>query len=411
MLQPTTDFPAFRFSDTLRRIAAEHGTPTYVYFETIIRERVQQLRAMVAGLPAHLHYAMKANYTPAVLRVLLEEGFGVDAVSPGEMALALRLGWQPENVLFSPNFMSDEEMHEAHECGVLLNIGELSRLERYGQAYPGSRVCVRINPQIGGGHHAHVVTAGETAKFGIPVAEAEDVKAVAARYDLRIVGLHQHIGSGILDTPLLWQAMHVLLEIAPDFTDLEFLNFGGGFGTPYRPDEAPISVEAFQRDVTEPLRAVLADQGRPISVIFEPGRFLVAESGVLLTKVTAIKPTQARTFAGTDSGFNHLVRPTMYGAYHAITNLSHPDGPPHRYDVAGNICESGDLFARDRVLPELREGDLLALRDAGAYGFSMASTYNLRPLPSEVFVHPDGTLTLIRRRKAAGELIDEVLSA
>ena len=399
------------YADALLEATERFGTPTYVYAERTIRRQCAQLRQHLDGLPAKLLYAMKANTSPAVLRIIRDEGFGLDAVSPAELALALRLGFAPGDILFSANNMTEEEMDAAHESGVLLNIGELSRLEAYGRAYPGADVCVRLNPKIGAGHHEHVITAGERSKFGIPVEKTSDVQRIARAHGLRIVGLHQHIGSGILDGARLWQAISVLLNAAPDFPDVRFINVGGGLGIPYRPDEQPLQAANFQATVAEPLQAFAREHlGADVQFWFEPGRYLVAEAGVLLVRVNTLKTAYGRVYAGTDSGMGHLVRPTVYGAYHAVTNLSNPDGPLRTYDVAGNICESGDLFAKGRPIQEIREGDVLAILDAGAYGMAMASEYNLRPLPAEVLISSDGTLHLTRRRVSPIELAERLLA-
>lgn len=396
--------------DALLRIAEAHGTPTYVYAEDVLRRQVARLRRHLEGLPLQLLYAMKANASPAVLRVLQSEGLGIDAVSPAELMLALHAGFAPERILFSANNMTDAEMEAAHASGVLLNLGELSRLERYGRAHPGSAVCVRVNPQVGGGHHDHVITAGERSKFGVPVEQLGEARAIAARHGLRVVGLHQHIGSGILDSDTFWKAIRVLLGAAAAFPDLRFLNFGGGLGVAYRPGDPGLDLDNFRGAIVQPLldfRA--AHPSRDLTFWFEPGRYLVAEAGVLLVRVNTLKPTPTRTFAGTDSGMGHLVRPAIYGAYHALYNLSNPDGPPQTYDVTGNICESGDVFARERAVQEIREGDVLAVLDAGAYGMAMASEYNLRPRPAEVLLQADGTFRLARRRLTDRELVDRLL--
>ncbi|ARA92800.1 diaminopimelate decarboxylase [Rhodothermaceae bacterium RA] len=396
--------------DVLRAVADTFGTPTYVYHAPTIRDRIGRLRRHLTGVPVRLLYAMKANSHPAILQIMREEGLGFDAVSPGELLLALRLGVEPDRILFSANNMTDEEMHLAHEHGVLLNIGELSRLEKFGRAYPGSAVCVRLNPQVGAGHHEHVVTAGARSKFGIPVEQTDRIRALADAHGLRIVGLHHHIGSGILHTAHFWEAARVLLEAARPFEGLRFINLGGGLGIPYRPDEAPLDLDNFRDALMAPLRSFHAEYGAPaLTFWFEPGRYLVGEAGVLLVRVNTLKSANGRTFAGTDSGMGHLVRPAMYGAYHALYNLSNPDGALQPYDVTGNICESGDLFARDRPVQTIREGDILAILDAGAYGMSMASEYNLRPLPAEVLVTEDGP-RLIRARRTPEELADALLT-
>lgn len=399
--------------DLLLRIAERAGTPTYVYFADVIRDRIRLLRDRTARLDARMLYAMKANGHPAILSIMREEGLGIDAVSPAEMLLALRVGFEPDRILFSANNMADDEMEFAHRQGVLLNVGELSRLDRYGRAHPGSRVCVRVNPRVGAGHHNHVITAGPESKFGIPVEAAEDILAIVNRHGLRLAGLHQHIGSGIMDTGTLWSAIQVILEAAKQFPPVEFINLGGGLGIPYRPGEAGLDFENFDARIMEPLGAfLLGDESRP-EIWFEPGRFLTAESGVLLVRVNTVKTNPERTFAGVDSGMTHLIRPALYGSYHAVFNLSNPGGEPANYDLVGNICEAGDRFARDRTVQEIREGDVLAILDTGAYGMSMASSsYNLRPLPAEVLVpgaSDPGRFRVIGRRQTAAELVAEVL--
>lgn len=391
-------------------VAAQHGTPTYVYFESIINRQCDRLRSLFEGLSTRLLYAMKANSNPAVLRTIRRQAFGLEVVSEGELALALRLGFDAGSILFSANNMTDDEMHYAYRSGVLLNIGELSRLDRFGRAYPGAEISVRLNPQVGAGHHEHVITAGARSKFGIPVEEAPEVRRVLARHGLRLKGLHQHIGSGILNTSDFARAISVLLDAAPSFPDIDFLNFGGGLGVPYRPGESELDLDGFRAEILPMLHEFRSGRFEQIEYRFEPGRFVVAESGVLLAEVNTLKEAGGRVFAGTDSGMGHLVRPAIYGAYHGIMNLTNPDGGPRRYDVAGNICESGDLFARDREVAEIREGDVLGVMDAGAYGMVMASTYNLRPLPAEVFVHDGGRAELIRRRLSAEELAEQLLN-
>lgn len=391
-------------------IAAAHGTPTYVYFGRTVEERIRQLRSHLDGLPLRLLYAMKANHAVPLMRTMLEQGLGIDAVSPAELAYALALGFPADRVFFSANNMTDEEMHYAHGKGVLLNIGELSRLEAFGKAYPGSDVCVRLNGQVGAGHHDHVITAGEKSKFGIPVEQIEEVHALASRFNLRIAGLHQHIGSGIMSTETLWKAISVILEASESFKQLRFINVGGGLGIPYRPGEAPLDMTSFDRLIVEPLKAFIASHpSENLQIWFEPGRYFTAESGVLLARVNTVKEGTHRTFAGTDSGMNHLVRPAMYGAYHHVVNLSRPDGPERVYDVVGNICESSDFFAKDRAVAELHEGDIIGVLDAGAYGMSMTTKYNMRSEPAEVWIAPDGTVSLFRKRQTVDEIVADAL--
>lgn len=394
----------------LLKAAERFGTPTYAYVEERLRRQCARLRTLTQGLPTRLLYAVKANPNPALLRIMQSEGLGLDVVSPGELALARRLGFEPKRMLFSANNMTDAEMHGAQGAGVLLNIGERPRLEAFGQAYPGARVCLRLNPQVEAGHHEHVVTAAEKSKFGIPVGEIDSARAIAHEYDLQVVGLHQHIGSGIREVEPFGRAVRVMLDAAEAFPELEFVNLGGGLGIPYRPGETPIDADRFQRVVVQPLRDFLEKHpSEQLSYWFEPGRFLVAEAGVLLVRVNTLKRASGRVFAGTDSGMGHLMRPAVYGAYHGVYNLSNPDGALETYDVVGNVCEGGDVFARERQVQEIREGDVLGILDVGAYGQAMASTYNLRPLPAEVMIRPDGSLDQTRRRRTPQELADDLL--
>jgi diaminopimelate decarboxylase len=389
----------------LKRVVEIAGTPTVAYEEDVVRARCSEFLDAISSVPSCLLYALKANSNPALVRILIDEVDGFDVVSPGELELLLRLGVRPGNILFSPNYMTDAEMAFAVSREVLLNIGELSRLEQLGQVNPGSDVCVRLNLWVGAGHHKHVVTGGKDSKFGIPGDQLNRITEIADRYDLSVVGLHQHIGSGFSSADDFVDSVNLLIEASKRFPEARFLNVGGGIGIPYRPGESRFDLAAVSSRLAE-ARSVA---GSKIEFWFEPGRFLVAESGTLLVSVTSVKKSGERTFAGTNSGFNHLIRPILYDAYHEIVNVSNPSGPMRTYDVAGNICESGDIFARDREIQEIREGDILAILDVGAYGVSMASEYNMRPLPEEVMIQPDGTITTIRPRLGPGELVDRFL--
>lgn len=415
-----TLFPAPPHADRLIEAAERFGTPLYVYDQATVVERCRRLREAVAGLPVRLLYALKANATPAILRTIRDAGFGFDAVSPGEVALLTRLNVPADAILYSATSLPDDEMDAMQAAGVRLNLDDLERLDRFGRLHPGAAVCVRLNPGQGHGHHRHVVTAGKEAKFGVPVEDVAQVEAVAARHGLRVEGVHMHVGSGVTDPDAMREAAERLADAAARFPDLRYLDLGGGFGVPYRPGEASLDLDRLRALTTHTLdrlafaRAALGFGMEGIEVWYEPGRYLVAEAGTLVARVHTLKTVgegdEQRTFAGTDSGFNQLIRPTLYDAYHGLTNLSNPDGPARRYDVVGNICESGDLFARQRAVQELRQGDLLAIRDAGAYGSAMASTYNLRPLPAEAVLHTDGTLALVRSRRSPEALADALLA-
>ena len=410
---PDLPLPAAR----LLAAADRFGTPTYAYAEAVVRARCAALRDAMRGLPVRLLYALKANPAPALLQIIRDEGFGFDAVSPGEAALLARLGVPGRDVLYTTTSTSDAELRAAAQLGVQVNVDDVERLDRFGELHPGAEVCVRFNPGLGAGHHRHVVTAGKEAKFGVPLDQAGEVEAIAARHGLRVVGLHQHIGSGIAAAADLWPAAEALIALAPRFPALRFVDLGGGFHVPYRPGDRPLDLRRLRTEVAEPALARLAElrgpDALPIELWFEPGRYPVAEAGVLLARVHTLKPTGPggrHVFAGTDSGFNHLIRPTLYDAYHGLVNLSNPGGPRRRYDVVGNVCESGDLFARQREVEELRRGDVLAVLGAGAYGMAMASTYNLRALPAEVLLRPDGSDLLLRPRLTPDAVAEHLLA-
>lgn len=351
---------------------------------------------------------MKANSSPWILRTLLADGVGIDAVSPAEAVLATRCGYRPQDIFYSANNCSDAELDWARSSGFVINIGEFSRLEAYANRHPGAEICVRLNLNIGAGHHEHVVTGGAKSKFGIGITDLDRALEVALRNDLRIVGIHQHIGSGSTEAESLAEGIAAIAEVAANIDGLRFVNMGGGFGVSYSPGQPSIDLQRVA-EIAEPSLRRLVE--KDVAIWFEPGRFLVAEAGLLLTRVNSIKQSSERTFVGTDSGMNHLMRPSLYGAYHGIYNVSNPEAASQVYDVVGNICETGDFFARERSIPEVREGDLLAILDAGAYSMSMASLYNLRPLPSEVAILESGRAKLLTERLSPEQLVDSVLAA
>lgn len=388
------------------RVAREFGTSVFVYEEGKIRSQLRYLKQSIDYQLTRILYAIKANFNPYILEITKEEGAGSDAVSPGEIALSLKTGFLPKDILFTGNNITDEEMDFAVERGVLLNIDSLSRLEKFGKKYPGQQVCVRINPDVGAGHHDHCITGGPESKFGIWHSEVAEIKRIAKSCHLEIIGIHQHIGSQILEADKFLMAMEVLLRVAPSFPDLEFIDFGGGFGVPYRPGERPLDMEELGEKISKRFDRFTYEYGRELTLVIEPGRYLVAEAGSLLTRANTVKRNpDGHVFVGVDSGFNHLIRPAMYDSYHEIVNISNPTGKLEQVDVVGYLCESGDKFAKRRKIHKVREGDLIVIKIAGAYGYSMSSRYNLRPRAAEVLVKPDETLRLIRERETIEDLI------
>lgn len=396
--------------DMLMGLAADHGTPLYVYDGDLMLRRYRELHTFIGWPKLRIHYAMKANYCPALLRLLAAEGACLDTVSPGDVLLGRRCGFPVDRMLYTANNMRDDEVRRVHASGVLMNIGSLSRLERYGREFPGSRVCLRFNPDVVAGEHAKVRTGGDLTKFGILLEDADRAREIADRHQLRIVGLHEHTGSGIAETEHVFQSIAHLLSIAkPErFPELAFVDFGGGFRVPYHPDEPRIDYAGFGARLTRTFAEFCDRFGRELWMFFEPGKYIVAESGYLLTTVNTLKDNRGRCIAGTDSGFPQLIRPVFYDAYHQILNLTNPVGPVGPYDICGNICETGDLFAAERPMPAVREGDLLAICNAGAYCYAMGSVYNLRPMPPEVVVSA-GRPTLARRGLSDEELVDRIL--
>lgn len=398
---------------TLLSIAAEHGTPTYVYDESEILRRCARLTGLFnPDLPVSWLYAMKANDNPHLLAAIARAGFGFDTVSSEEMHLGLLFQQDPKRIFYTENNMTDAEMHDAATAGVMLNIGSISRLAAYARSYPGTSVSIRIKPDIGDGHHSKVVTGNADSKFGIRIDALGEALAVASQHDVAITGIHVHIGSGIREPENLYSAMRKLLELSRQFPDLQSINFGGGFPIPYRGDEQEFDLDGLRRLAEPLLRAEMAHRDGQLAFLFEPGRYIMAQSGVLLTTVTSVKDQGPRTYLGCDTGFNHLVRPVLYDAWHEVLNISRAGEPIDRvYTLAGNICESGDLLAENRELPASYEGDVLALADAGAYGMVMASQYNRRRLPAEVLVAGDGSTKLIRRRESIEEVLERHLQA
>lgn len=388
------------------KLVEQFGTPLYVYDLGIIQARIDELFATVGAYKnTQFLYAIKANFNPHIVREIIARGCGIDAVSIDEVKLGLFCGARAENILFTENNITDEEMQESIKLGALLNIGSLSRLEKFGRAYPGSRVCVRFNPNIGAGSHATNITGGPDSKFGISFTDVDAVLIIAKQYNLKIVGIHEHIGSGWLQVtePLL--ALNTTLRLAHTFPDLEFVDVGGGFGVPYSPDQTRLDLKTLGEKIKARFTNFCTAYGREIQLRFEPGRYIVAESGRLLTRVNTIKQSQeGKNFVGTDTGMNHLVRVAMYDSYHPIVNISNIEGQTKVYDIVGNICECADSFARNREMNEIREGDILDIQIAGAYGMAMASHYQFRDLPAEVLID-NKNARVIRPRETFEERI------
>jgi diaminopimelate decarboxylase len=390
-------------------LADRFGTPLYVYDAAVIRAQVARVKSAFAALPFQPFYAMKANGALAILRLVREAGFGCDCVSPGEIFIARRAGFTPEQIWFTCSNVSDDDLRAVGDATIVINVNSMSEIDRILALELPNPIALRVNPDVGAGHHADVVTAGGGVKFGIDLAEVKDARMIVEDSGRKVVGLHAHIGSGVdTITPLLESARR-LLEISGAFENLRFINFGGGLSIPYRPGDREFPIDAYGHQL-----AAIADQplrARGLTAILEPGRYVVAQSGTLVARVTAKRISGGLTWIGCDTGFNHLVRPSKYGAYHHIVNASRESEAKEDVVVAGNLCESGDVFTRSaagvvetRRIDVTQPGDLIAFRDAGAYGFSMASHYNARLLPPEIMVDGDA-VTLIRERQTMDDLV------
>ena len=392
--------------------AAKFGTPLFLYDIDKIKECYHSLFKFIPYKNLKIHYALKANYNIAILKALRDIGCGLDTVSPAEVALALELGFKKEDIIYTANNMTDAEFAEVYAAGVVMNIGELSRLEKVAANYPGSRVCLRFNPDVKDGDSEKTMTAGDLTKFGILLDDVDEVLEIVKKGNLQDVGLHEHTGSGLQKAESVYQSMRNLMQIATpaNFPELEFLDFGGGFKVPYMPDEKRIDYIAMGKEIVSIFENFCKSYGKELKMYFEPGKYMVAESGHLLIEVNTIKKNRTRTIAGCNSGFPQLIRPVLYDAYHHITNLSNPDGELKKYDICGNICETGDRFAEERMMPEIREYDILEIQNAGAYCYSMGSIYNLRPMPSEAVLE-DGELRLVRKAQTNAELVKELISS
>jgi len=396
------------------RLAEEFDTPLYVMSERRIRDNYRRVHSALSEhySKVRVYYSAKANTSLTVLRILETEGAYLDAISPGEVYLALKAGFPTERILFTGTSVRTDELKYLVESGVMINIDSLSQLKRLLESHVPDLLSVRVNPEVGAGHHEHCITAGKKSKFGIWGEDVVKAYRTAERSGVGRFGIHMHIGSGILTVDPFLLAAEKLLEMAHRVhgevgLEFEFIDFGGGIGVAYKPEEEPLDLALYAEEVLGLFKRRIEEYslGEPFLCV-EPGRFIVCDAGVLLTLVNTVKVTPFRKFVGIDAGFNTLIRPAMYGSYHPMVvanRLNEPD--KEVYDISGPICESGDLLARDRRLPEIHEGDLLAILNAGAYGFSMSSQYNSRPRCAEVLVR-NGQCALIRERETFETLLE-----
>lgn len=390
-------------NNQLLKVAQEFGTPTYVYDADKIIHQYRRLKNAFNPLDVKLHYAMKALNNVNVLRVLLNEGSGLDAVSIEEVYLALRAGFAPDQIMYTPNGVAFDEIIEAVELGVHINIDNLTTLEKFGLKYGDSvPCCVRINPHIMAGGNANISVGHIDSKFGISIHQMRHITRIVEHYKMNIIGLHMHTGSDIIDAQVFLRGADLLYESATLFPNLTFLDFGSGFKVAYKEGDFLTDIESIGNEIQKSFVEFCERYGRKLELWFEPGKFIVSESGQLLVETNIIKQTTSTVFVGVNSGQNHLLRPMFYNAYHHIVNCSNPNGEERLYSVVGYICES-DTLGFDRLLNEVREGDILSIQNAGAYGITMANQYNSRKRPAEVLIM-NGKAQLIRRRDTIEDL-------
>jgi len=391
-------------NEQLIAVANEFGTPVYVYHAEKIAEQYNKLTEAFKEHPTRFFYACKALTNVNILKYMKGLGALLDCVSIYEVKLGLMAGFEPSEILFTPNCVDFEEIVAAKDLGVKINIDNISILEqfgnKFGNCYP---VCIRINPHIVAGGNYKISTGHIDSKFGISIHQLRHIERIVKTTGLHVHGLHMHTGSEIKDIDVFLQGLDVMFGIAAHFKDLDFIDLGSGFKVPYKEDDQETDVKTLGSKVAQAAKEFEKEYNRKLEIWFEPGKYLVSECGSFIVKANVIKQTTATVFAGVNSGFNHLIRPMFYDSYHRITNISNPDGPKRIYTVVGNICET-DTFAWDRVLSEVSEGDLLVFHNAGAYGFEMSSNFNSRLKPAEVMIK-DGKYQLIRRADVFEDLL------
>ncbi|OYU95010.1 MAG: diaminopimelate decarboxylase [Bacteroidetes bacterium B1(2017)] len=388
----------------LIEIANEFGAPVYVYDGNKIVEQYQRLLNAFKPINIKVKYACKALNNSSILKLLKNQGSGLDTVSINEVHLGLKAGFEPKDIIFTPNCVSIEEIQAAVKLGVHINIDNISILEQFGHLYGNSvPCCIRINPHILAGGNTKISTGHIDSKFGISVYQLRHVARVVKSSNIRVNGLHMHTGSDILDAGVFLQGAEILFDSAKDFPDLEFVDFGSGFKVAYKEGDITTDIEELGAAISSRFMEFCKEYGKELELWFEPGKYLVSESGYFLVKVNVLKQTTATVFVGVDSGLNHLIRPMLYDSYHSIVNLSNPEGKQRIYTVVGYICET-DTFGWDRKLSEVHEGDILCFKNAGAYGFTMSSNYNARFRPAEVLVW-NNKAQLIRKREEFEDLL------
>mgnify|MGYP005771973169 FL=1 len=416
LISKVTDNSNFYMENSPIDLIEKYGSPLYVYNEKILRKKMRDMKNLVSYENFAVNYSAKANSSLAILEIANEEGLNIDAMSPGEMYAELKAGFSPDKIFYISNNVSKEEMQYAIDNNITLSVDSISQLEQFGQLNPGGKVAARFNGGIGAGHHEKVITAGKNTKFGIDPDEMELFNETLKKYNLTLVGINQHIGSLFMEPDKYIEGVYAILSIAKQFKDLEFIDLGGGFGIPYNKLEdtyKTLDIKALGNKLDEIFEEFTKEYGKRLKFKVEPGRYIAAECGVLLGTVHAIKNNGNNKYAGTDLGFNVLARPVMYDSHHDIEVYRKSDEKSEKIEpitVVGNICETGDIIAKNRMLPTLKEGDILAILDAGAYGHVMSSNYNNRLRPAEVLIRENREAVLIRKRDTLEDIMKNFIS-
>ncbi len=385
-------------------LAEKHGSPLYIYESAAMTRQYKRITEAFKGSRVKINYACKALTNINVLKLFRQMGAGLDAVSIQEVTLGLKAGFDPRDILYTPNCVSFREIEEVVKLDVRINIDNIAILEEFGHRYGAEvPICVRINPHIMAGANHKISTGHIDSKFGISIYQIPHVHRITETYDMKVEGIHMHSGSDILDTEVFLRAAEIMFDVAKSFPDLEYVDFGSGFKVAYRVDDVSTDIESLGEHLSARFNQFCKEYGRELTLIFEPGKFLVSEAGFFVARVNVIKQTTSTVFAGLDTGMNHFIRPMFYDAYHEILNVSKPEGKTRIYTVVGYICET-DTFGWNRKITEASEGDYLLFKNAGAYCFAMSSNYNSRFRPAEVLVH-EGKDYLIRKREEMDDLL------
>lgn len=382
----------------------KYDSPMYLYDGNKIVKQFQKLQKSFKQVKnLEIHYACKALNNINILKLLKNQGSGLDTVSIQEVRLGLEAGFDPQEIIYTPNNVDIEEYNRAAELGVKINIDNLSMLEQFGQLHPNYPVCIRINPHIMAGGNSNISVGHIDSKFGISMHQVPHIQRVVENTGLKVEGVHMHTGSDILDIEVFLEGAEILLDIAMQFPNLSYVDFGSGFKVAYKPGDPTTDIESLGKLLGKRFNDFCKEYGKDLTLVFEPGKFLVSEAGFFLAKVNVVKHTTSTVFAGVDSGFNHLIRPMFYNSYHEVFNVSYPQGKMRYYTVVGYICET-DTFGHNRRIAEVNEGDILCFKNAGAYCFTMSSNFNSRYRPAEVLVYK-GKDHLIRQREKFEDLL------